>query len=139
LATVLASRTAIAVDTARLEESRRKAEAVIARRAAQQSAIAELGGLALARTRVEHLAGRCQELVESTLAVSHCAVVVTGDDPFAVRNLAPVEDLDVPAIAPLVDADLGNLLQSGPLVVPDVSVSDQQAAPELLAAGVRCL
>lgn len=93
LAMVLASRAALAVRNVRLDAQRRAAEAVLERRFAQQAAVAQLGTLAVSGAPVDDLAVRCQKLVETTLGVAHCGVLVDDGHPDGLRLLAVSERL----------------------------------------------
>ena len=143
LAAVLASRTAVAVLNARLDEQRRRAEAVMARRAAQQAAVATLGTMALEGARLEDVADRCRKLVESTLEVVHCGVLVDDGHPDGLLLLATSERFTPqvggyrrptdPALQAIFDAE-------GSFLVPDLAAERRFTPnPMLRHLGVRSM
>jgi diguanylate cyclase (GGDEF)-like protein/PAS domain S-box-containing protein len=143
LAAVLASRTAVMVLNARLDAQRRRAEAVMARRAAQQAAVAQLGTLALEGAGLEEVAERCRKLVEDTLEVVHCGVLVDDGHPDGLLLLASSERFTPqvggyrrptdPALQAIFDSE-------GSFLVPDLANERRFAPnPTLRHLGVRSM
>jgi diguanylate cyclase (GGDEF)-like protein/PAS domain S-box-containing protein len=143
LAAVLASRTAMAVRNARLEVQRRRAEAATARRASQQAAVAALGTMALEGAPLEDLARRCHELIERTLEVAHCGVLVDDGHPEGLLLLASSKRFSPHAAGfrrasdPALQDALG---AEGSILVPDLTAEPRFVPnPVLLREGIRSL
>jgi diguanylate cyclase (GGDEF)-like protein/PAS domain S-box-containing protein len=143
LAAVLASRTAMALRAARLEEERRRAEAIMARRAKQQAAVAELGTLALQTVPLEDLADHCRKLVEVTLEVAHCAVLVDDGHPDGLLLMACSERFSPSSAGHRRATDPalhGAFDTHGSILVPDLSSEDRFAPNEaMIRMGIRSM
>ncbi|MET0728657.1 MAG: EAL domain-containing protein [Acidimicrobiales bacterium] len=143
LVSVLASRTAAAVENARLDALRAEAEAVNVRRAAQQAAIAQLGAVALSGAPLDDLVARCRELVESTLGVHYCGVLVNDRRPGDLPLLAYSDSHHPSDPRPPYRTDprlLAALDRETAILIPDVRAETRfELNPELEKMGVRSL
>jgi diguanylate cyclase (GGDEF)-like protein/PAS domain S-box-containing protein len=143
LAMVLASRAALAVQNVRLEAKRRAAEAVIERRLAQQAAVAQLGSLALSGAPLEDLADECRKLIETTLGVAQCGVLVDDGHPDGLLLLAVSEPFAPQGGGFRYPTDPG--LQAvfeveGSILVPDLLTEERFTPnPLMLELGIRSM
>jgi diguanylate cyclase (GGDEF)-like protein len=143
LAMVLASRAAMAVRNVRLEAGRRAAEALVERRLAQQAAVAQLGTLALSGAPLADVADRCRKLVETTLGVVQCGVLVDDGHPEGLLLMAvsapfaPRTDGYRYATDPGLQAVLD---EEGSILAPDLSVETRFSPNRLmLDRGIRSM
>jgi diguanylate cyclase (GGDEF)-like protein len=143
LAMVLASRAGLAVRNVRLQAERRAAQAIIERRLAQQAAVAHLGTLALTGAPLEELADHCRKLVESTLGVAHCGVLVDDGHPDGLLLLAVSEPFASHAGSFRFPPDPGLLAvfdTEGSILVPDLREEDRYTpSPLMVELGNRSM
>jgi diguanylate cyclase (GGDEF)-like protein/PAS domain S-box-containing protein len=117
--------------------------AELERRVAQQAAVAELGTMALRGAALEDLADHCRKLVETTLEVVHCGVLVDDGHPDGLLLMAcsarfspqagGYRHATDPGLQAVFDAD-------GSILVPDLTLEERFVPnPDMVAAGIRSM
>ena len=129
------------LDQATQELQREHAE--LERLVAQQAAVAELGTMALRGAPLEDLADHCRKLVESTLNVAHCGVLVDDGHPDGLLLIASSERFSPPVGGYRYFTDPGLVAvfeADGSVLVPDLRL-EQRFAPnqQKLEQGIRSM
>jgi diguanylate cyclase (GGDEF)-like protein/PAS domain S-box-containing protein len=141
LAMVLASRTAVAVHNVRLDAQRAAAEAATERRRAQQEAVARLGATALSGASLDDVTDLCCTLLEETMQVPFCGVLIDDDHPDGLRIMAASKGfgLSRDSARLRLDRGLGPLLDAEGSVVTRDLLTEERYSPMKanIAVGIR--
>ncbi len=117
--------------------------AELERRVAQQAAVAELGTMALRGAPLEDLAEHCRKLVETTLDVAHCGVLVDDGHPDGLLLMACSERFAPPAggYRHVTDPALVAIFEAdGSVLVSDVTLEQRFAPnPRMIELGIRSM
>jgi diguanylate cyclase (GGDEF)-like protein/PAS domain S-box-containing protein len=117
--------------------------AELERRVAQQAAVAELGTAALRGATLEDLSDHCRQLVETTLGVAHCGVLVDDGHPDGLLLMACSERFRPPGGGYRHVADpalLAVFEAAGSILVPDLRVEQRFTPnPRMIELGIRSM
>ncbi|MGH9275912.1 MAG: diguanylate cyclase domain-containing protein [Acidimicrobiales bacterium] len=127
----------------RTTQELQREHAELERRVAQQAAVAELGTMALRGAPLEDLADHCRKLVETTLDVAHCGVLVDDGHPDGLLLIACSERFNPqvggyrhatdPGLVAVFEAD-------GSILVPDLTLEQRFAPnPMMVEMGMRSM